>query len=235
MIRRRVHRRPPPNPTQFQNLELWFDAESVGISDGTGLGTWNDRSGFGRTMTQATGANQPTVRQFTGGGSRPCVEWDGTNDYMANSSVTVPTGDYTLMVMWETSSQAVTQYMMDSESGRLVFAGNKDGSDGYYDGSWETTTQGTGANRVQTWRLRASPGGEVFTRGKLFGSALSYTQKALGSRLAIGAAYDGTNPGQFLNGKINHLAVWSRALSDPERLRIESHWLRRFGGLAYGV
>ena len=48
------------NPKSISGLYAWYDAaDATTITQATGVSSWADKSGNGRTCSQATGANQP--------------------------------------------------------------------------------------------------------------------------------------------------------------------------------
>lgn len=66
-------------PTDIANLAAWYRADQ-GVTISTGVSQWNDLSGNGRHLTQATGANQPTFGATAGPNSTPALTFDGSND-----------------------------------------------------------------------------------------------------------------------------------------------------------
>jgi len=61
----------------------WWDAADYGtISVSTGVSEWRDKSGNGKTLSQATTANQPTLTQNALNGL-PVITFDGTNDVLS--------------------------------------------------------------------------------------------------------------------------------------------------------
>jgi hypothetical protein len=79
------------NPRQISGLALWLDASDSSTlfqnSDGTApatatsdpVGYWGDKSGNGRHLTQGIAASRPTLN-LTGISSKPCLNFDGTDD-----------------------------------------------------------------------------------------------------------------------------------------------------------
>lgn len=49
-------------PTSISGCQLWLNADSLGLSDGTAVSSWTDLSGTSNTATQATGALQPIYK-----------------------------------------------------------------------------------------------------------------------------------------------------------------------------
>ncbi|XHL93920.1 MAG: DUF4347 domain-containing protein [Microcoleus anatoxicus] len=64
--------------TGTNNLKLWLKADALtGFTNGASVGTWNDSSGNGIVLTQATGAAQPTYKT-AGFNSLPTLSFNGT-------------------------------------------------------------------------------------------------------------------------------------------------------------
>ena len=80
------------NPLQIGGLKLWLDATDPAAngtqpSNASAISSWVDKSGSGNTVTQGTGASQPTYRTNVLNG-KPVVRFDGTNDLMQKTSAT---------------------------------------------------------------------------------------------------------------------------------------------------
>lgn len=62
------------------NLALWLDAEDASTItlNGSTVSQWNDKSGNGRNVSQATATNQPTY-QATGLNAKPTLSSDGND------------------------------------------------------------------------------------------------------------------------------------------------------------
>lgn len=234
-----MHPRTPPLVSQkpiarrMSGLVGWWSAGHLAQADGAAVPTWNDLSGSGFDVAQATGGKQPTFRQQATLG-RPSVDFDG-GDSLARASATVASGDYTLIVAGHfLNASGGGTYVMDTETGRLVLAYGGGGSTSnlYYDGAWHTigSLGGIDYNAVITWRLWNAVNGEVRKNGRTIGTD-TYTQKAFGNRLAIGSSYDET--GAFLDGELFEVALWNRPLSNGELAQVEWSWVRRYlGGAA---
>lgn len=77
----------PPVPEDVIALDLEADA-GLGLSDNDPVADWADQSGVGNSATQGTGANQPTFKSADGPGSRPCILFDGTTDFLELPDIT---------------------------------------------------------------------------------------------------------------------------------------------------
>lgn len=90
-------------PTQIATA-LWLDAAdpSTIIQSGGSVSLWNDKSGNGRHVGQAIALNRPTY-SATGLNSRPAIDFDGTNDFLKNSSFE-PAGALSCFVVFNRDS-----------------------------------------------------------------------------------------------------------------------------------
>jgi hypothetical protein len=75
------------SPSQLPNLKLWVKSDT-GITIVTGVSQWNDQSGNGNNLLQATGANQPVVTAAAINGL-PAITFDGTNDFLKTAPFTL--------------------------------------------------------------------------------------------------------------------------------------------------
>lgn len=72
---------PPPGLSPY----AWWRADALALAPGAAVASWGDSGTNGRTLVQATGANQPL---YIAGAynSLPCVRFDGTNDYLRTAA-----------------------------------------------------------------------------------------------------------------------------------------------------
>jgi hypothetical protein len=69
---------------------LWLDASSLRVPDGSRLASWEDLSGMGNSVSQATPSLQPTFLLHGGMGGAPTVRFDGVGAFLENISVAIP-------------------------------------------------------------------------------------------------------------------------------------------------
>ena len=76
----------PWTPSQITTA-LWLDAAEAGTItlNGSTVSQWNDKSGNGRNVSQATASAQPTYNA-TGLNGKPSLSFDGTSDFMLGVS-----------------------------------------------------------------------------------------------------------------------------------------------------
>jgi hypothetical protein len=104
------------SPSQIANLGAWYDASvSSSIAIVTGVSQWNDLSGNGRHLVQATTNNQPvyTANQIAG---KPGVVFDKTNDRLTwSGSLPQPTTIY-CVGKYNATPSAGNETMYDSQT-----------------------------------------------------------------------------------------------------------------------
>ena len=102
-------------------LALWLDAadSSTITLNGSTVSQWNDKSGNGRHVSQATAASQPTYTP-NGLNGKPTLIFDGVNDHLFRTQSFGLSQPLTIVSMQSfTNSAASLNYMLDNQS-RLV-------------------------------------------------------------------------------------------------------------------
>lgn len=91
--RGRIQETPPiPTPRDILGpLAWWYRADDPGITIGTGVSGWPDKSGNGVNLAQGTGAAQPAFIASAING-RPAVRGDGVDDALSAAWVRVAPG-----------------------------------------------------------------------------------------------------------------------------------------------
>lgn len=73
-------------PTDITGCQLWLEASDCSaVGDGNAVTDWVDRVS-GHTFTQGTAANRPLYRATSNIGSKPALDFDGTNDRLTLGS-----------------------------------------------------------------------------------------------------------------------------------------------------
>ena len=91
-----MERRRTFNPSRIDGLQLWldatkglFDATSGGnpvTTDGATIARWEDQSGSGYNVTQATLANRPVLKTAIRN-SKNVIRFDGSNDILLSANI----------------------------------------------------------------------------------------------------------------------------------------------------
>jgi hypothetical protein len=109
----------PPLPT-ISGLELWYDAADAStmfdatsgglpVSSNGAIARWQDKSGNGRHLTQATIASRPLFQPSQLNGF-PVVTFDGSNDMLANSAAgSNGVGDFSIFYVARTITAGASE------------------------------------------------------------------------------------------------------------------------------
>jgi len=231
-------------PLEIPGLVLWLDAAQIeGLSSDDPVALWPDRSGQGHDATQATASAQPRYVR-TGMGNHPAVRFDG-NDFLNNTTFNGVSG--------ATQASAFVVRKADTTGSTLVaFCSFDSGVRGevHFDEAWAFAGRsrlGTAPFSSTAWHLW----GSTFN-GALSGNAnrlkqridgtqttLSFPLLSISTALPVGNGYD---VGRQLNtantnwlGDIAEVIVYSRALDETERRRIETYVARKYAIAAIPV
>lgn len=88
----------------------WYDAADTStITIATGVSQWNDKSGYGNNVTQATGGSQPTETTLNG---LNALAFSGSQSIQSNSTTAIPQGSsaWTICILASISNPTTTTY-----------------------------------------------------------------------------------------------------------------------------
>ena len=156
--------------TALGNLDTTTLTSFCGSGNGF-VTTWYDQSGNANNATQTTAANQPqivssgTILEQAGlSGSKPCLKFDGTNDFFDLTSL-ITTANYTVFVSQKRTSTTVHSQWITQKSG---IVGNRPyAAIGYantgtkYMSTYNSTTQIAASNQDTNYILLTSRWGST--------------------------------------------------------------------------
>ena len=250
------------SPTEITGLAVWLDASSADtlydatsggslVAADNGVARWEDKSGNGSHAVQGTGANQP-LRKASVQNGRDVLRFDGTNDTLQISSITLPTYFTAFVVSSTTRSGSDLKFWMEHSA-------NVNSNDGFffngtYEGAW-TIRRGAGSSAVRYgpivdssdwigsgWALASltynSEGvGAIYKNGTFVSDStldLSTTAPATSalSNSDVTASLNiasRNGSGLFLNGDIGEIVIYNSALSSVSREAVENYLLAKWG------
>jgi hypothetical protein len=222
---------PSTQPPVVSGLQLWYEANSLTTADGAKVGTWPDKSGFGRDLTVFDSNASPTMRKTAVNG-RPALEFDGATDLMKtyDSTFTLPqpTTFFIVYKALDMASPGFEAYVFDSrDSGvrQLFGLGPFTNTEMYADiGVEATTTYPFPAYQVWSGTLSGSSSsiwrnGSVVAQGAAGNSGLSgFTVGALSTTNQYGYHYG--------HNLVAEILYYTGALSDSARAAV-SDWLNQ--------
>lgn len=227
------------SPTKIVDLTTWYDpSDTATIHATTGLvDTIDDKiSGYNAT---SSGINRPTTGVATINGLN-ALSFDGTSDRLTLPSglYTVPAGPNTVFVVFKTASATTDQRLLTG----VVSAGTRWGIL-YYQGGAEIRVVNNTSFTPQGKAITGDTNAHVAHLSRS-GTALAVGWDGVeasgtnGLDVTVTTLYIGTNPGangQFLNGALGEVLIYSRALSTAEKNQIGAYlaakWAVTWAGL----
>jgi hypothetical protein len=138
------------SPASIPGLQLWLDASQIsGLNDGDAVATWNDLSGNGNDVTQATASKKPTYKTGIQNGL-PAVLFDGVDDFLLITKAFGLTSG-TLFVVYKSTAGSYCVLRTNNDSAGQYFRYAGDGN-----GYWGVFTTG----RIETYPA-SMPGANV--------------------------------------------------------------------------
>jgi hypothetical protein len=210
-------------------LDLW--AERGVTQAGTGVSSWVGQPG-NLDFIQGTDADRPTYNA-TGLGGRPSVDFilANTDVLRLASGLSTASLNLTLISIGDLLSTAGTQYMMDVETGRLIFSPVRASNPHIFDGAWidSGAASSTGAY-FRAWRLDDTNNQFKFLRGHdQIGATGGFTGRAIGGKIGIGDGHSASEGP--LNMRVARLMLFSNV--DAERDHRVHHWAVSYYGVAH--
>ena len=240
-----------PGIPQGQALSGWFKPDSLSLAQGDLVSSWSSSSETAQKAVAASG-RQPTFQANALNGL-PAVSFAGNQEFVIPySSLDSPTGDdLSIFIVYQNLSSSATSAPLVGKASQA----SGWGTPGY---SWGVSAKNTastylpvfnfGSSSSTTATVTSSSGPslnsptilslvkkqssgtiQMFLNGALSGSLTGITQDPKVSESAI---YIGGNQklsaSETFSGKVFEILVYSAALSDDQRKRVEGYLAHRF-------
>ena len=212
-------------PTDIANCELWLKADSLSLSDGQEVTTWEDGSAEGNDATAA--ATQKPLYKTDIINGKPALLFDGVNDrFTLGTNLT--DGAFTLFIVHQTSGDSMLMSSILNNRQVRVGAGGSNIVQ-YFDG-----TNNPGANFVNArtiWGMlelkNTGTSMSFYESGNLLdpGAATATTTTELGM---IGAFGNG-GASNFTTGYIAEIIYFARELTKLEREKVQGYLFWKYG------
>jgi hypothetical protein len=204
----------PTNVTSATLVAAWDADDTAG--GGASVSSWAGAWGTGTTLSQGTGTRQPTSQSSVINGHK-VVRFDGSSDVM--SAGLTQAQPLTIFVIAKAANNAGR--VLDSTSRVLIELNNGTDAVIYIPAAAITQTKATDDTFANYWVVLTNGGtSSIYVNGS--GNTGSLTTTSLGSGSIFVGADNNTVPGSFLNGDIALLVIYSGAISDQERARVEA-------------
>jgi hypothetical protein len=222
------------NPRQIAGLSAWYDASvasSLTLTSGF-VSQWDDLSGSGLHLTQATEANRPGTGTING---KTAVDFDGSNDLM---QVTADVFPGTLMVVGSLDSiaaSAMAAFAADAATNsanafwisspaqwRLVG----------FDASIPASYAHSGGTALASQPVLATVLHGASNVSRIDGAPLAGTTNVTGGNtqgVTVGARVISGSPSTLWNGQIGEVLLFNRVLTASEVSKAESYLASKWG------
>lgn len=97
-----VEDNPIQDPLQILGASLlqWVRADLGVTLNGSDVSAWADQSGNGHDYAQGTASAQPAFQAAGGPNSQPCIEFDGVDELLVNTTLDLPAPGTTPTLIW---------------------------------------------------------------------------------------------------------------------------------------
>jgi hypothetical protein len=230
------------NPKSLSGMLLWLDAsDSSTITTDTGVSEWRDKSGLGKSMTQASGSNQPAY--LTNGiGGKPALSFTAASSHFMRGTFSHTLSGVSVFITHTLGSLTAN----NGRSFSFTVAGQTSdflGTDHFIPAMRDGTNQAVACRYGDAIRLPQS-----VTFDLPFIQCLRHDGSALLHQVNKGAAATFASSfapaianmmlstftssgaaGAFWNGRIAEILVYNRSLSDAESGRVHAYLAAKYG------
>lgn len=225
------------NPSRLDNLELWLDfSDQSTVTTATGIASVTDKSGNGRTFSQAVANNQPSYTNTQNG--RKVATFDGADDSLNGPNIVSSLPATVLQVVFFPSFKTVGMTFEQLTAANVVHLA-------LYRGFGLNDTRFRLFNGVDLTSVSTIPDSTWVVYGGIFGATTS-TSSAVKNGVIDTAGNAGTttpsgtvshlsffNSGagaaKFTPARIAETVVYSRALPLGEIQQLSSHFAQKWG------
>lgn len=223
------------------SIIAWWRGDDVVQASGA-ISQWNDKSGNGNHLAQATAGQRATYVAADGTIGRPCGDFDGTDDKYLLNGLGVDggaAGDYTEYTVF-----AVFKFDGTGNYGLLectdVSQAGFSGLDLFHDGSGMQFAAPSGAKECAAaytattwaWVLGIHYGGSrrLYVNGALVDTDTGADNPNALVLAIMGALWNGGTPQYFLDGRIADMMLIGSALT-PNQRKAFAHYVNTLYGL----
>lgn len=248
---------PPFTPLDVDSLYWMFEADTLvtdslggAIANNEGVGGWGDLSGNGRDLIQSTNGARPVWKATNGIGGGPCLQFDGSNDFIAEGTASWWGADSLTIIIVGLFSDTVSspseilvsKYDATGNNRQWQIGGGSVGGSNNIirftvssAGTAATTIDYTTTNAWTTYQtaiIRSQPGAapvlEIDGANQTTATSSTALYDNSVAKFAIGANAVTSTPASFLNGKIVAVYVFARYLTNDEVTNMKNYINARF-------
>ncbi|MFT4600396.1 MAG: hypothetical protein ACI857_000570 [Arenicella sp.] len=214
--------------------KMWFDANKLGLLNGSGVSIFTDVSGNSNNLSQDNSINQPI---FTSSGLNglPVISFDGSNDYLEGGAVSGLDGnEITVFTVYQralNTRQTIICSGYTNEIDKWIIYSNDNNnllnSKHRSPNNIVTNHSDLGGASFMSAHYSAS-GVSAFKEGSLQSNNPNPYIAESGHNLTRMGAYNYNLSAYFLNGFVAELVVFNTALNDLERVLVENYLAAKY-------
>lgn len=237
-------------PATISNLQAWFKADSLALSDGAAVGTWTESSPNAYAATQAVAGQKPIYKANIVNGL-PVVRFSSaSSQYLDLGTVLGKPANFTTFAVYQTTDASTRQDafgsidssytgakgwglldLNNSAAGCLAHGWASDGTNS----AWPRALSAITANTFY-YTASAYVSGGTSSVPYINGVTPAYTV-AGGTTPASnsGTAYSfslgraGAYNGNYFSGDLAEVIIYNKALSNAERAQVEAYLKNKYG------
>jgi hypothetical protein len=226
---------------------LWLDASDTATitESGGDVSQWNDKSGNGNNVSQATGINQPKTGTRTQNGLN-VIDFDGTNEFLNGGDILdIRTGGLTALVVskldvasgvkvimgkWVTGAN-LARWSLYFENTNFIVLFDELGIAPLRFNLYDPGVSARTEPRIMTNRIERAAFLTQWAGSQIVGSTAITTTSDLNSvyNFNIGRQDGNTNAAASLDGWVGEIVVVQRALTTNEIISLTSYFNRKWG------
>jgi Concanavalin A-like lectin/glucanases superfamily len=222
------------NPASIPGLMMWLKGDTLaGLADAAAVSQWDDSSGQGNHVVQATGANQPTKQTVTNNGKTFAVARSDGNDFLLKTSFAW-SQEFSLFLVVKSSLSGGVYRTLDGDNTPRQFIFYFNGSTFNFTAfsptpaSFNDTQAATPTNWNVISGVRRATNVQAYVNGVSDGATATTGTPTTGTgTLAVGASAFGSNP---FTGDVAAALFFNVALPDVHRQALQSYL-----GAEYGI
>lgn len=228
------------DPTDLTNLQIWCDAQTLGLSDNDAVTSFTDLTGNGHHFTDLSGTKPAPTFKINIHNGHPVVRFDGTDDILYTDAVTF-SQPFTFGLFVRQSSQtaafAFESYISGLSANPSISAQNLGTFCwGYYAGTTDISSSVTQDTNFHSIIVKFD-GASSFIR--VDGTETTGNGGAGGfssENISLGARLDGSNNGAlYADVDVGEVVFCSAALSSTEITDLEAYFTAHWAAAAAGI
>lgn len=215
-------------PWHLSGLAMWLDgadAASIALDGSNNVSQWNDKSGNGRHVTQATSGSRPAY--ITAGiNGLNCLSFDGSDDLMVTSGSSTISQPNTTFVVFRPIAGGTNPQLFDGSSARQYIYFPSTTSVQAYANSALTPTITSVVGTTSQAAVVFNGSSSVFLLNRVQISSGNLGSSGIGPEITIGANRFGGGPWK---GYIAEHLIYRRMLDASEIMQLGNYLATKWG------